>query len=79
MKDGQTLDGIDYSRALRKFAGSACLRACAHRVFNVETEDFECAAFPEGIPADIAAGENRHIEIDRRQTGELVYTDRTKN
>jgi hypothetical protein len=71
-----TLDDTDYSKALRKFAGAACLRACTHRVFNDKTEDFECAAFPEGIPADIAAGENRHSEIDRRQTGELLYTNR---
>jgi hypothetical protein len=71
-----TLDGIDYIRALGKFAGSACLNSCAHRVFNEATEDFECPAFPQGIPDDIAGGQNRHNDIDRRQTGKLVYTSR---
>ena len=71
-----TLDDIDYSKALRRFAGSACLDACAHRVFNEETEDFECPAFPDGIPEDIVAGRNRHADIDRRQTGTFVYKHR---
>jgi hypothetical protein len=74
-----TLDNINYSKALRKFAGSACLNACEHRIFNNDTEDFECPAFPDGIPEDIAAGQNRHTDIDRRQTGNIVYKLRVKN
>jgi hypothetical protein len=73
------IDGISYAGALLRFAGSPCLDACAHRVFNEKTEDFECPAFPDGIPDDIAAGENRHADIDRRQTGKTVYKLRAKN
>jgi hypothetical protein len=70
------LDGIDYSKALKKFHGSACLNGCAYRQFNEFREDFECPAFPEGIPADIAGGKNRHSEIDERQAGKFVYTSK---
>jgi hypothetical protein len=71
-----TLDSIDYSKALRKFAGSPCLNACVHRTFNDDTETFECPAFPDGIPEDITAGQNRHNAVDKRQTGALVYKRR---
>ena len=32
-----------------------------------------CPAFPSGIPADIAHGDNLHETIDPRQVGDVVY------
>lgn len=38
--------------------------------------DFErkCAAFPEGIPADIWEGRNGHTEKHKDQKNDLVFT-----
>jgi hypothetical protein len=32
-----------------------------------------CPAFPKGIPADIAYGDNPHLTDDPRQIGRLVF------
>lgn len=32
-----------------------------------------CHAFPEGIPDDIAYGDNLHLTVDPRQVGEVVF------
>lgn len=41
-----------------------------------DSEDFEtinCEAFPEGIPDDIAYGENKHSKATNDQLNDIVY------
>lgn len=44
------------------------------------TESFKpvCAAFPDGIPFDIAYGDNRHLEVVPGQKNDIVYEKQKK-
>lgn len=39
-------------------------------------ERVACRAFPDGIPQNIAYGDNKHLEKVKGQTGDFVYTKR---
>lgn len=54
-------------------------RGCKHfiGVFQVsedeETETVNCSAFPEGIPAEIAYGDNLHSEPLPDQNNDIIF------
>ena len=54
-------------------------RHCKHYLGVIQPDGTEmterpaCAAFPEGIPAVIAYGKNRHLKPLPRQGNHLVY------
>ncbi|MGL5958901.1 MAG: hypothetical protein ACRCZZ_10015 [Phocaeicola sp.] len=36
--------------------------------------DYDCAAFPNGIPDKFLSGEQIHTQIDDKQEGDFVFT-----
>ena len=55
------------------------IRNCAHFIGVDQPDETEmterviCAAFPEGIPDEIAYGDNRHLRVSPGQVGEFTY------
>ena len=55
------------------------LRRCKHLIGIIQPDGSElsevcaCAAFPRGIPVDIAYGENLHSEVQPGQVGVYVF------
>lgn len=50
-----------------------CLN-CKH--FNQDTPGATCQAFPNGIPAEIYEGDNKHKKPLKGQKNDLVFTPR---
>ena len=38
-----------------------------------ETENIVCSAYPNGIPADIAYGDDLHLEVRPDQDNEIIF------
>lgn len=57
-------------------------RECIHLIGVSQTDGIElteiavCNAFPEGIPADIGYGDNKHLEPIKNQDNEIIYERR---
>ena len=56
-----------------------CKRKCIHFLgikrlgVEEETEVVYCKAFPEGIPDNVAYGNNEHLKVISEQIGDFIY------
>lgn len=62
-------------------APSCHLRGCKHFLGVLQSDGTEatevvyCKAFPEGIPDDIAYGNNPHLEVVPGQEGDFIFEE----
>ena len=50
-----------------------CVHFSGFKEDNKGNDIVYCLAFPDGIPDDIAFGENKHTTIQKGQVGEYVF------